>query len=154
MISKLNHQMRVLFLPSIASASLHSHLLCNGIPLWFLLQLLLIPGVLSLLLRPLILAFFHSRCAFPARPFTDFRMKPNSCLCHQLGEIVRSDPENLQALTSFTLGNLSTSGFYTSLPMDEEMIPIANIDSQQDQTCRHLRLNSNSSQSSLLRISG
>nr|XP_025884957.1 uncharacterized protein LOC101256533 isoform X4 [Solanum lycopersicum] len=88
MISKLNHQMRVLFLPSIASASLHSHLLCNGIPLWFLLQLLLIPGVLSLLLRPLILAFFHSRCAFPARPFTDFRMKPNSCLCHQLGEIV------------------------------------------------------------------
>ncbi|KAH0698562.1 hypothetical protein KY284_012777 [Solanum tuberosum] len=35
-------------------------------------------------------------------------------------------------LTSFTLRSTSTSGFLISLPMDEEVVPIANIDSQQD----------------------
>ncbi|KAG5571902.1 hypothetical protein H5410_061668, partial [Solanum commersonii] len=40
--------------------------------------------------------------------------------------------ENRQILTSFILTSTSTSGFLISVPMDEEIVPIANMDSQQD----------------------
>ncbi|KAG5567921.1 hypothetical protein H5410_065062 [Solanum commersonii] len=40
--------------------------------------------------------------------------------------------EKRQILTSFTLRSTSTSAFLISVPMDEEIVPIASIDSQQD----------------------
>lgn len=46
--------------------------------------------------------------------------------------IIHRDTENQEMLTSLSHRSISRSGFLISVPMNEKIVPIANVDSQQD----------------------
>lgn len=60
---------------------------------------------------------------------TTIQIDPPYPQCQQLQTWVT---QNREILTSFTLRSTSASGLLMSIPVDEEVVPIANIDSQQD----------------------